>query len=76
MCKKTFLFLHNTGEFRFRVLKTHYLTEGLVPRIHGHAGRTAPNMLVLEDVRGIVLFVLQYVETNGILLPGRIPGYK
>ena len=56
MCKKTFLFLHNTGEFCFRAQKTHYLTEGLVPRIHGHAGRTA---LVLEDVRGIVLFVLQ-----------------
>ena len=64
------------GEFRFRALKIHYLIEGLVPRIHGYAGRTAPNALVLEDVRGTVLFVLQYVETNGILLPCRIPGYK
>ena len=54
----------------------HYVTEGLVPRIHGHAGRTAPNALVLGEVKGISTFVMQYVESNAILLPGRIPGYK
>ena len=76
VCKTTFLFLHDIGDFRLRAIRAHYLSEGLVPRIHGHTGRTAPNALVLEDVRGIITFILQYVESNGILLPGRIPGYK
>ena len=53
-----------------------YIREGLVPRVHGHTGRVAPNALVLEEVKGILTFVMHYVETNAILLPGRIPGYK
>jgi hypothetical protein len=44
--------------------------------MHGHTGRTASNVLVLENVKGIITFVLQYVEANGILLPGQIPGGK
>ena len=76
VCRKTFLFLHNIGEFRLKAIKAQYLAEGLVPRIHGHSGRIAPNALVLEHVQSIVTFVMQYAETNGILLPGRIPGYK
>ena len=76
VCKKTFLFLHDIGDFRLRAIRAHYVTEGLVPRIHGHAGRTAPNALVLGEVKGIITFVMQYVESNAILLPGRIPGYK
>ena len=76
ICKKTFLFLHDIGDFRLRALRAQYLSEGLVPRVHGHTGRTAPNALVLDDVKGIISFVMQYVESNSILLPGRIPGYK
>ena len=75
VCRNTFLFLHNIGKFRLDAIKRRYVTEGMVPRIH-HSGRTAPNALVLEDVRCILQFVMEYVETNGILLPGRIPGYK
>ena len=75
ICRKTFLFLHDIGDFRLRSIKAHFLSQGLVPRIHGHTGRTAPNALVLEEVKGIITFVTQYVESNGILLPGRIPGY-
>ena len=76
VCRKTFLFLHNTGYSRFKAIKSHYLSQGLVPRIHGNAGRPPSNALVLKDVKGIISFVMQYVETNGILLPGRVPGYK
>ena len=76
VCRNTFLFLHNIGKFRLDAIKRRYVTEGMVPRIHGHSGRTAPNALVLEDVRCILQFMMEYVETNGILLPGRIPGYK
>ena len=65
VCKKTFLFLHDIGDFRLRAIRAHYTSEGLVPRTHGHTGRTAPNALVLEDVKNIIQFVMQYVETNG-----------
>ena len=48
--KITFLSLHNIGNFHLKALKEHLYSKGLVPRIHGHSSRTAPNALVLEDV--------------------------
>ena len=76
ICRTTFLFLHNMGESQFKTLKARYLSEGLVPRVRGHTGRIPPNSLVREDVERIISFVTQYYETNAILLPGRVPGYK
>ena len=76
VCCTTLLFLHGIGDYRFRAIKQCYLCEGVVPRTHGHTGRTAPNALVKEDVQQIISFVTQYAETNAILLPGRVPGYK
>ena len=76
VCRKTFMFLHKIGKSRLQDLRDNYLTHGLVPRLHGHTGRVAPNALVLDEVQAIITFVLQYAETNAILLPGRIPGYK
>ena len=75
-CRKIFLFLHTIVEFRLKALKAHYLSQGLFPRTHGHCGRIAPNALVLEDIKCIITFIMHYTEVNGILLPGRIPGYK
>ena len=43
-CRNNFLFLHTIGEFRFKALKAHYLSQGLVPHTHGHCGRM-PQML-------------------------------
>ena len=76
VCKETFLFLHDIGDYRLRTIRAHYVAHGLVPRTHGHIGRTEPNALVLEDVKGIITFVMQCVESNGVLLPGRVPAYK
>ena len=73
VCKRTFLFLH---DFRVKAIRAQYVAVGLVPRVHGHTGHVAPNALVLDEVKGIITFVMQYVETDAILLPGRIPGYK
>ena len=73
VCKRAFLFLHDIGDFHLKAIRAQYVAEGLVPRVHGHTGRVAPNA---EEVKGIITFVMQYVETNAILLPGRIPGYK
>ena len=71
VCKHTFL--HDIGDFRLKAIRAQYVREGLVPRVHGHTGRVAPNALVLEEVKGIITFVMHYVA---ILLHCRIPGYK
>ena len=76
ICKKTFLFLHHVGYFRLRALRSHYMGQGLVSRTHGNSGGARSNALLLEDVKAIIAFITQYTESNGILLPGRIPGYK
>ena len=71
-----FLFLHGVGNDRLNTIKTSYLSQGLVPYIHEHSGCNAPNTLVLVDAQNIMNFILQYTETNTILLPSCIPGYK
>ena len=76
VCRNTFRFLHGVGSHRVKALKSHYLTNGLVSRRHGNTGRVPRNALSLEDVQHVVQFILHYSEANGILLPGRIPGYK
>ena len=61
VCK---LFLHDIGDFRLKAIRAQYVREGLVPRVHGHTGRVAPNALVLEEVKGIITFVMHYVEQS------------
>ena len=41
VCKQTFLFLHDIGDYRLRALRAHYIARGLVPRTHGHTGPLA-----------------------------------
>ena len=53
VCKRTFLFLHDTGDSCLKAIRAQYITEGLVPRVHGHTGRVEPNALVLDEVKGI-----------------------
>ena len=49
---------------KFRTIRGQYIREGLVPRVHGHTGRVAPNALVLEEVKRILTFVMHYVEQS------------
>ena len=76
VCRNTLLFLHWLGKRKFELIKAHYISMGVVSRIHGNTGRTPTHALVMEDVKYIITFVAQYAEANAILLPGRIPGYK
>lgn len=76
ICRNTFLFLHGVSKHRLLALRGSYLSEGLVPRVHGNTGRAPAHALVMGDVRNIITFVAQYAEANAILLPGRVPGYK
>ena len=76
ICKNTFWFLHNIGNFHLKALKEHLYSKGLVPRIHGHSSRTAPNALVLEDVRNIITFILEYTEVLEYYYLGEFLGTK
>ena len=74
ICIKTFCFLHNMGQKRFKSIKASWKENGLRPRDRAHS--SPHNRTKLSDVEQVVRFVLRYAEDNAILLPGRIPGYK
>lgn len=76
VCKKTFCFLYGIGKDRLRLVKEHYLSNGLETRVHGNRKRLPHNYISIEAVNKIVKFLQNYTEENAILLPGRIPGYK
>lgn len=76
ICKKTFCFLYGIGKDRLRLVKEHYLSNGLETRVHGNRKRLPHNYVSIEVINNVVKFLQNYAEENAILLPGRIPGYK
>lgn len=61
---------------RFKAIKAHYLATGLTTRVHKNTRRLPPNTLTFVEIKNLVRFVKAYADLHGILLPGRIPGYK
>ena len=53
-----------------------YRTNGLIPCTHGNSRRLPTLTLSHESIRDVVVFLQNYVEQNGLLLPGRVPGYS
>lgn len=53
-----------------------YRTNGLTPRTHGNSHRLPKRTLSYESIREFVVFLQNYVEQHGLLLPGRVPGYS
>ena len=76
VCRTTFLFLHDTSLKVFKALRRSCRDQGLLPRVHGNTKRLPKHTLTYEDVKHVVSFIVNYAEDHGILLPGRIPGYK
>lgn len=64
------------GRGRYKTLKAHLLTNGMEERRHGNIKRLPYNTLTLFDSQNAVKFIRSYAQSNAILLPGRIPGYK
>ena len=44
--------------------------------MHANTGREPNHTFTPEEVTLIITFIQTYSESNAILLPGRIPGYK
>ena len=71
-----FFTLHGIGEKRFKNLVKSVKENGLVPRTHGSACRRPHNALSCVTIKFVVRFLQTYTEQNGLLLPGRVPGYS
>ena len=61
---------------RLTIIIMHYRATGLTTRQHGNTKRTPHNALSFRETQNVVKFLHSYAESNAILLPGRIPGYK
>ena len=75
ICLRTLLFIHTTGIKRFKNISSSFQMDGILPRIHGNTKRLPWNSLSLSSIRYVISFLVNYTEENGLLLPGRIPGY-
>ena len=53
-----------------------YFNHGVSARLHGNSNRLPHNAYTTEELKHTITFIKNYAETHGILLPGRIPGYK
>lgn len=57
-------------------MKKAYVKNGLQPIQHGNRFRLPSHAFTTHDLNSITSFLTNYAEDNGILLPGRIPGFK
>ena len=76
VCKKTYLFIHNIGEKKYTTVKQSYLKNGLDPIVHLNTNTLPHHAFTTQELQQITRFISNYAESNAILLPGRIPGYK
>ena len=60
------------GEKRMKNLMGSYRQNGLMPRTHGNSHGLPKRTLSYESIKDIVIFLQNYVEQNGLLLPGRV----
>ena len=57
------------------MLVKHYKQNGITSRLHGNVKRLPHNAPKMEDDAYVAHFYLNYAETHGMHLPGRVPGY-
>ena len=53
-----------------------YENDGLTSRTHGNCNCRPHNGFTTHELIYTVTYIKNYAEANGILLPGRIPGFK
>ncbi|XP_041366722.1 uncharacterized protein LOC121381470 [Gigantopelta aegis] len=77
ICRDTWIYLMETSRDTLTKIKRHYEENGLVPRVKKSGGRSnSKHALVLDDVRNVTRYILNFAADHAILLPGRIPGFK
>lgn len=76
ICLDMFLVFHGVSKNKFRHIAQSLHVHGIQPRIHGNTKRLPKNTLSMASVQHTLLFLLNYSEQHGVLLPGRVPGYS
>ena len=76
ICKKMFFFFHGISQTRLSNIKRSMKQNGIVTRAHGNMKRIPHNALSFDTVERVVKFITSYAEQNGLVLPGRVPGYS
>ena len=76
VCWKTFFFLRCISKKRLLNLKSHLRSNGLAPRVHRNQKGTLHNRTPHSSLQNVVSFIDNYAQEEGLLLPGRVPGYK
>lgn len=76
ICSKMFHFLHGVGTTRVKNIKKNLMLNGPTPRTHGNQRRRPHHALSLETIEHVLKFLYNHAEQNGLLLPGRVPGYS
>ena len=76
VCKDMFSFLHGISRKRLDAIKQSYITNSLETRTHGNSKHLPKHAFSTPEITHVTKFISNFAEANGILLPGRIPGYK
>ena len=76
VCWKRFFFLECISKKRLLNLKLHVRSNGLAPRVHRNQKSTPHNRTPHSSLQNVVSFIDNYAQEEGLLLPGRVPGYK
>ena len=67
---------YNKNLFLSHSFQISYIKNGLQPITHGNTFHLPSHAFTTEDLQKITSFLTNYAEEHGILLPGRIPGFK
>ena len=75
ICRDISRQLHAISQDKLTALIGHYKVADCEAGVHGNKRRLPANALKLDDTRAVIDFVVNYAETNVILLPCRTPGH-
>ena len=76
ICKRTFLFVNNISEKKYKSLVKHFKTNGNEPRQHGNVGKRPDNTTSEETVSDLLNVLDNYALEHGLNLPGRVAGHR
>ena len=71
-------FYFSISQNKLTALLKHYKEHGLTPRVKTSGGRQKSDkrLLTHDDICRVVSFIVNFAELHGLVLPGRVPGYK
>ncbi len=77
VCKDLFQFVNGIGERRLKNLKARFLSEGVSAPRHGNTlTKSKARKISLPEVKNAVTFIKNFAQNHGLVLPGRVPGYR